>query len=77
MAVDTLAKWNVWHTATVDWTPTGVTYYLDGRKIGSSVMSPKTPMHLVLQTATTGVLPAARTAGHVLIDWVAIYRWKG
>jgi beta-glucanase (GH16 family) len=69
----TQATMSAWHIATVDWLPSGVTYYLDGHEIGHSTTSPHVPMHLVLQSGTQGVHPAASAAGHIQIDWVAIY----
>jgi len=66
-----------WHTATIEWLPTGVTYWLDGVKLGTAPQlgTPKTPMHWVLQTETAlgGSAPAASVAGHVQIDWVAVW----
>ena len=63
-----------WHTATVEWAPGSVTFYLDGAKMGTSTtMTPSTAMHWVLQTETAldGSTPSDSSAGHVLIDWVA------
>ena len=62
-----------WHTATVEWAPGSVTFYLDGTKMGTSTtMTPSTAMHWVLQTETSyGTVPDNATSGHVLIDWVA------
>ena len=72
---DTAAKYDVWHTATTEWTPTGVRFYMDGVSIGTSTHSPTTSMHWVLQTETglSGCVPADSTSGHVLIDWVTAY----
>jgi beta-glucanase (GH16 family) len=65
-----------WHTAVTEWTPSGVTFYLDGQVMGQATSRiPNTPMHLVLQTETNldGYAPSPDAAGHVLIDWVAVY----
>jgi len=76
LAVDTGVDFSSgWHTTTIEWTPSGVVYYLDGEVVGKSPESPSTPMHLVLQTATNGVKPDASVAGHVLIDSVTISAW--
>jgi beta-glucanase (GH16 family) len=74
----TSATYTSWHTATIEWTPQAVTFYLDGQDIGSSTNTgdiPDTPMHLVLQTETqlTGGPPSDSAAGHVYIDWVVVY----
>ena len=65
-----------WHTAVTEWTPNSVTFYLDGQVIGTSTARiPNTPLHWVLQTetATDGTTPSNTAAGHVLIDWAAVY----
>jgi hypothetical protein len=78
LAVDTGVEFSSgWHTTVIEWTPDGVTYLLDGREVGFSPESPTTPMHLVLQTATTGVLPDPGVSGHVLVDQVTISTWNG
>lgn len=70
---DTKTSFTDWHTATIEWLPGSVTFFLDGALLGRSDQAPSTRMHLVLQTATTGVRPAASTKGHVEIDWVSIW----
>jgi hypothetical protein len=74
LVFDTGVSYLDWHTATIEWTPSAVSYLLDGKLIQSTTTSvPTNPLHWVLQTATTGQQPAAGTAGHMLIDWVSIY----
>jgi beta-glucanase (GH16 family) len=71
------ATYRRWHTAVIDWSPGKVRYLLDGRLIGTSRdRVPRTRMHWVLQTETAlgGLLPDDATAGHVQVDWVAVYR---
>ena len=73
------ATFTSWHTATTEWTPTAVTFYLDGQVVGRSTGPiPDTPMHWVLQTETStyGVVPSDATAGNVQIDWVAAYSYQ-
>ncbi|GAA2005813.1 glycoside hydrolase family 16 protein [Nakamurella flavida] len=66
-----------WHTATLEWTPSRITFILDGVTYRTTTKSvPSKPMQWVLQTASAGT-PADSTAGHVLIDWVSIYAWNG
>ena len=67
-----------WHTAVIEWTPQSVTFYLDGRVIGTytnPAVIPSTPMHWVLQTETqlSGGPPSDSAAGNVRIDWVTAY----
>ena len=71
------ASFNAWHTATIEWLPGKVTFSLDGKVLGSSTQNvPTTAMHWVMQTETalSGGAPAAGVAGHVLVDWVALYK---
>ncbi len=63
-----------WHTATIEWRPTSVAFYLDGINLITTANGvPQTLMHWVLMTATNGGKPAATTAGHVMVDWATIY----
>jgi hypothetical protein len=69
------ARFTSWHTATTEWGPGRVEFFLDGVSIGvSTVGIPDKPMHYILQTESclTGC-PAPETAGHVQVDWVAIW----
>jgi beta-glucanase (GH16 family) len=66
-----------WHTATLTWLPSAVTFQLDGRTVGTTrIRIPNTPMHLVIQSETSigGPPPANSAAGNIQIDWLAIYR---
>lgn len=73
LSVDTGATYAAWHTATVEWTASGVVFLLDGREVGRTRTSPTVPMHWVLQTETDGGTPPASAAGHVQVDWVSIW----
>ena len=67
-----------WHTATTEWTPKGLTYYLDGRKLGTTTSGvPSTRMHWVLQVETQiGTPPPPdKSAGHIQVDWVSMYTY--
>jgi len=68
-----VATFGDWHIATIEWTPRAVVFFLDGKEIGRSTSVPTTPMHWVLQTETDHGRPPADAAGHVQVDWVAIY----
>jgi len=78
-AYSTNATYPSWHTAVTEWQPekNDLKFYLDGALVGHSTSRvPNTPMHWVIQTETSlssGCVPADSTAGHVLIDWVAVY----
>jgi beta-glucanase (GH16 family) len=65
-----------WHTATLEWLPSSLRFFLDGQLIGTSTSRiPNTPMHWVIQTetATDGSVPSDAAAGNVQIDWVTVY----
>jgi beta-glucanase (GH16 family) len=67
-----------WHTAVIEWSPGKVTFLWDGRVIGTSTSRvPNTAMHWVLQTETAlnGTTPSDSAAGHVQIDWVAVWSY--
>ncbi|MFK4297317.1 hypothetical protein ABH924_002467 [Arthrobacter sp. GAS37] len=69
------ARFTAWHTATTEWTPGRVEFFLDGVSIGvNAVGIPDKPMHYILQTESclTGC-PAPATAGHLQVAWVAIW----
>ncbi|MET3804356.1 hypothetical protein ABIB25_001351 [Nakamurella sp. UYEF19] len=78
LIVSPKVSWGNWHTASIEWKPTGVSFILDGVNLGTDTRSiPRKALHWILQTATSGPLPKSTTAGHVLIDWVTVYRWVG
>ena len=67
-----------WHTATIDWKPGSVTFYLDNHTMITNTTSvPTTKLHWILQTATNSGMPKSTTAGHMLIDWAVAYGWTG
>jgi hypothetical protein len=75
-AYPTGVGYSSWHTAVIEWLPTRCTFILDGKVIGNSTTRiPATPMHWVIQTETqlSGGAPTNDAAGHVYIDWVAVY----
>ena len=77
-AFATSGRWTSWHTAVTEWTPTAVRFYLDGTLLGTSTTRiPNTPMHWVIQNETTlnGFVPADSVAGHVYVDWVAVWSY--
>jgi chitodextrinase len=73
-----LPEAGAWHVVTIEWTPSYVSFVLDGVQIGRSTdpsRIPATPMHWVLQTETqSSVIPTTASNGHVLVDWVAAWR---
>jgi len=68
-----------WHTASIEWRRDTLTYYLDGRLVGTQTSGiPSTPFHLVFQMETNigGPAPSPSSAGHIQLDWVSIYAPK-
>jgi hypothetical protein len=76
-AYSTGATYETWHTAVIEWSPTSVTFLLDGLVIGQSTSRiPSTPMHWILQTETSlNSTPSPDAHSHVQIDWVAIWAY--
>jgi len=53
-AFATNATYTGWHTAIITWLPSGVTFRLDGKTVGTTTTRiPNTPMHWVIQTETS------------------------
>nr|WP_314142844.1 ricin-type beta-trefoil lectin domain protein [uncultured Rhodococcus sp.] len=71
----TSAKFTEWHTYTMEWSPGRVRYILDDTVVlDSTKWVPSTPMRWELQTETNG---NGSSSGHLLLDWVSVYRWVG
>jgi beta-glucanase (GH16 family) len=64
-----------WHTYGVQWTPSGVTYLLDGTVVAHSSESPHVPMILDLQSQNLSGsgMPSERET--MTVDWVAEYAY--
>jgi hypothetical protein len=75
--VSTGASMTAWHTAVLEWSPSGLTYTLDSQSWHTSDTSaiPRNPMDWVLQAETSenGAAPNSSSAGHINIDWVAAW----
>ena len=52
-AFDSRASWSSWHTYTTSWTPSSVTFAVDGRVIGTSRYSPKVAMDWDVQNESS------------------------
>jgi hypothetical protein len=65
-----------WHYYTIDWKPTGITYYRDGVQVGlSNCSNPDVEMRYTLQLVTLNRMPTANSYGHVYMDWLRIYKY--
>lgn len=75
-AAQSSVKFTDWHTYTIEWTPKKISYFIDGKLLGSTTKSiPNKPMHWVLQVESDGTRPHPHATGHVEIDWATIYRY--
>jgi hypothetical protein len=69
-----------WHVTTVEWTPSAVTFHLDGRLVGTSTTDvPQDPMHWVMQAGTngSGTPPPDDARGRIQIDWLQVDAYGG
>jgi hypothetical protein len=70
-----------WHTTVIEWTPHGLSFYCDGRLIGSIAGNVSdVPMRWVLQneTQTDGLTyPPRHSSSTMQIRYVAYYKWTG
>ncbi len=74
-----------WHTYGVEWTPSGVTWFIDGRVVYTAPASqvklpakqPAVPMYMDLQSQNVqgGGTPTQRES--MIVDWVEEYGWNG
>lgn len=76
---DTGQPYGVWHTATTEWRPGNVTFYLDGKKVGSSSNAiPDKAMTWVIQSesALNGERAASGSHADIYIAWATAWRWQ-
>jgi len=64
-----------WHTYGVAWTPTKVTYSVDGRTVASFNASPAVPMELKLQSQNLGGSVPSTEIETMTVDWVVEYSY--
>jgi hypothetical protein len=72
-SMSTGVTWRSWHTYSIDWVPgKSVSYRLDGKVIKTITKHvPKTAHRYMFQVGNWGA------SGHLCIDWVATYAYKG
>lgn len=74
IALPATGSWRDPHTADVRWTPTSVTYYLDGTLVATvDRLLPVGDHRFTIQTAPT----AASQPGHLYLYSASLYRWAG
>jgi hypothetical protein len=69
---------DVWHTSTIAWTPSSVTMYLDGKKLGTSSVTPTGAEEWVLQNESSldGERAALGSSAQMNIRYVAVYSYR-
>lgn len=69
----TRASLEDWHTYTIEWTPTRMSFFVDDAMVGSTDKDiPTARMHLVVQAGSNDGHPPADAKGSLLIDWMTI-----
>jgi Glycosyl hydrolases family 16 len=75
------ASWTTWHTSEILWAPNSLTFYLDGKKIGSVTGKwvPDEPMSWILQneSALYGAEAPENSSAQMNISSVAVYSYQG
>ena len=74
-----------WHTYGVEWTPSGVTWLIDGRVVYTAPASqakpparqPATPMNLGLQSQNLQGAGTPTRRETMTVDWVEQFSWNG
>ncbi len=69
--VNTGVLWTDWHTASTEWTPTSVKYYLDDQLLATFKTNVPTTDHRM--TVQAWAKKKKLDSGHLLLDWVTIY----
>jgi hypothetical protein len=70
---DTAASLADWHTYTIEWTPSRMSFLIDDRVVSTTTESiPASRMHLVVQAGSNGGHPPRSAAGSLLVDWMTI-----
>ncbi|HUN37162.1 MAG TPA: family 16 glycosylhydrolase [Trebonia sp.] len=73
-----------WHTYGVEWTPSGVTWLIDGHviftapasQVKSPAQQPALPMNMVLQSQNLQGSGAPSTRETLTVDWVEEFSWN-
>jgi hypothetical protein len=74
-----------WHTYGVEWTPSGVSWFIDGRvvftapasQVKSPAQQPDTPMYMDLQSQNLQGAGAPAQRESMTVDWVEQFSWNG
>jgi hypothetical protein len=75
---DTNASWGTWHTTEIEWTPTRLSFFLDGKLIGTTTQGvPDVPMDWIIQneSALNGESAPLHSSAQIDIASVSIYAY--
>lgn len=75
-------NWSSWHTTEIDWTPTSLSFYMDGKLIGTTTSAayvPNVPMDWIIQneSALNGETASLNSSAQMDISYVAYYSYVG
>jgi hypothetical protein len=76
---DTGKTWTAWHTSIVEWRPSDVRFYLDGKLVGHSTTAvPDKPMSWDIQneSALNGDRAARNSSAQMDIEYVKAWTWS-
>jgi hypothetical protein len=77
-AFDTGASWGTWHTTALEWTPKRLSFFLDGKLIGTTTQGvPNVPMDWIIQneSALNGESAAPDSSAQIDIAAVSVYAY--
>ena len=78
LIVDAADSWQDWHVATLEWTPVGLEFSLDGHVVGPDTSNvSQASRHWTIQTAEHGDPAGSWVTGNPQIDWVALWEYTG
>ncbi|ROS72037.1 beta-glucanase (GH16 family) [Curtobacterium sp. PhB130] len=70
---ETAASLEHWHTYTIEWTASRMSFRIDGALVGTTTEDiPTARMHLVVQAGSNDGAPPADAEGSLLVDWITI-----
>jgi beta-glucanase (GH16 family) len=73
IAHDTGFSLKDWHTYTIEWTPSRMSFLVDDTVVGTTTENiPVERMHLVVQTGSNDGRPPRSAEGSLLVDWMTI-----
>ncbi|MFJ3382528.1 MULTISPECIES: glycoside hydrolase family 16 protein [unclassified Curtobacterium] len=70
---ETAASLADWHTYTIEWTASRMSFRIDGALVGTTTEDiPMARMHMVVQAGSNDGAPPVDAEGSLLVDWITI-----